>query len=204
MLIFAEVLNKRKAEAAAKVLAKRPKLAEKKSVGLAKVSRSHGSGSSKWPSNADIPSAKAVKLSKGTIPYMVASAAAARIIPVKCISEVSTGTGGAKGGERRPSSKNVPGAKVAPYAKKRIILTIGALAALSSNGTEESSLHDWAPEVQSKADPRGSVAEPQAWSTTISGLWSAPEVSLGLIPTAVPLELQQVAFRFLRNVAFVK
>jgi hypothetical protein len=142
MLIFAEVLNKRKAEAAAKVLAKRPKLAEKKSVGLAKVSRSHGSGSSKWPSNADIPLAKAVKLSKGTIPHVVASAAAARIIPVKCISEVSTGTGGAKGGERRPSSKNVPGAKVAPYAKKRIILTIGALAALSSNGTEESSLHD--------------------------------------------------------------
>jgi hypothetical protein len=78
------------------------------------------------------------------------------------ISEVSAGTGGAKGGGRRLGCKTVPEAKAGPSAKKRIVPAIGALAALSSDGTEESSLHDRALVVQSKADHRGPLAEPQA------------------------------------------
>jgi hypothetical protein len=134
--ISKEVLKKRKADAAAKVLAKRPKVAEKKSVGLAKISGSCGSGSSKRPSSADILLAKSTKLSKGTIPHAVASAATTRIL------NVSTGAGGAKGGERRPGYKTMLGGKATPSTKKRIIPAIGALAALSSDGTEESSRHE--------------------------------------------------------------
>jgi hypothetical protein len=77
----------------------------------------------------------------------------------------------------------MPGAKAAPSAKKCIIPAIGALAALSSLGTKESSLHDQAPKVQSKADPRGPSAEPQARSATTSGPRPAPEVSLPIIPS---------------------
>jgi hypothetical protein len=134
--ISTEVLKKRKADAAAKVLAKRPKVAEKKSVGLAKISGSCGSGSSKRPSSADILLAKSTKLSKGTIPHAVASAATTRIL------NVSTGAGGAKGGERCPGYKTMLGGKATPSTKKRIIPAIGALAALSSDGTEESSRHE--------------------------------------------------------------
>jgi hypothetical protein len=145
--VSAEVLKKRKADGAAKVLAKRPKVAEKKSAGLAKVSGSRGSGSSKRPSGVDILSAKSTKLSKGTIPRVVASAATAHIMPEMRISEISTETGGAKGGERCPSYKTMLGAKASPAPKKHIVLAIGALVALSSDGTEESSPHDRALEV---------------------------------------------------------
>jgi hypothetical protein len=181
--ISAEVLKKRKADAAGKVLAKRPKVAKMTSVGLAKVYRSCGGGSSKWPTGADIPPVKSAKLSEGIIPRAVALAAVACIMLETCISMVSTGTEGAKGGEKRPGCKTMPGTKVAPYAKKCIIPAIGALAALSSDGTEESTLHDRAPEVQLKADPQGSLAEPQARSTTISGSQPAPKISLGIVPT---------------------
>jgi hypothetical protein len=44
--------------------------------------------------------------------------------------------------------KTVPRAKkAAPSAKKRIVPAIGALAAISLVGTQESSLHDQVPEV---------------------------------------------------------
>jgi hypothetical protein len=86
--ISAEVLKKRKADAAVKVSAKHPKATEKKGVGLAKVSGSRMSGSSNWPSGVDIPSTKSAKLSKGTVPRAIASIAAARIMPEMCISEV--------------------------------------------------------------------------------------------------------------------
>jgi hypothetical protein len=82
----------------------------------------------------------------------------------------------------------VPGSKAAPSAKKCIIPAIGALAALSSGaggggGIDESSLHDPAPEVQSKANPRSPLAEPQAQSMTTPGQQSAAEVSLPIIPS---------------------
>jgi hypothetical protein len=86
--VSAEVLKKRKADAAVKVSAKRPKATEKKGVGLAKVSRSRMSGSSNRPSGVDIPSEKSTKLSKGTVPRAIALIAAARIMPEMCISEV--------------------------------------------------------------------------------------------------------------------
>jgi hypothetical protein len=85
---------------------------------------------------------------------VVALVAAARIMPEMRIVEVLTVAGGAWGGEKRLGYKTVPRVKVAPSAKKHIILAIEALAALSSDGTEESSLHDQAPEVQSKVDLR--------------------------------------------------
>jgi hypothetical protein len=160
--ISTKVLKKRKADAATKVSAKRPKVTEKKGAGLTKVSGSRMSGSLKWPSGADIPPAMFAKLSKGTVPRAIASTATAHILPEKRISEVSAGAGGAKGDGRHPGCKIMPGVKAAPSAKKRIVPAIGALAALSLEGTEESSLHDQVPEVQSKADPRGPSVEPQA------------------------------------------
>jgi hypothetical protein len=78
----------------------------------------------------------------------------------------------------------MPRGKAAPSAKKRIVSSIGALVALSSEGTEESSSHDQEPEVQSKADPHGSSAEPQVRSATNSGPRPTPEVSLPIIPSA--------------------
>jgi hypothetical protein len=131
MPVSAEVLKKREADAIAKVLAKRPKVTEKKGAGLAKVSGLHASGGSKWPSGADIPPAKSAKLSKGIVPRAITSAAATCIMPEMCISKVSAGTGGAKGGGRHLGCKTVPGPKVAPFAKKRIVPAIRALAALS-------------------------------------------------------------------------
>jgi hypothetical protein len=76
---------------------------------------------------------------------------------------------GAKGGEKRRSSKLVPRTKVAPSAKKRIVPTIETLAALCLDGSAESSLNDLAPEVQSRADPQGPLTEPHARSTAASG-----------------------------------
>jgi hypothetical protein len=125
-----------------------------------------------------------VKLSKGTIPHAIASAAVARVMPETRILEVLAGAGGAKGGERRPGCKAMVRAKFAPSAKKCIIPAIGALATLPSEGTVKSSLHDRATEVQSKTDPRGSSAEPQIRSTTASVPQLAPEVSLRIVPSA--------------------
>jgi hypothetical protein len=83
--------------------------------------------------------------------------------------DVLVGAGGAKGGEKRRSSKLVPRTKVAPSAKKCIIPAIGALAALTSYGSAESSSNDLAPEVQSREDPRGSSTEPHAQSAAALG-----------------------------------
>jgi hypothetical protein len=179
--VSAEVLKKMKAAAIVKVLAQHPKVIEKNGAGFAKVSGSHASGGSKWPSCADIPPAGSVKLRKGTIPRAIASAAMACIMSEMRISKVLAGTVGAKAGGRHPGYKTVHGAKNAPSAKKCIILAIGVLIALSSEGTEESSSHDQAPEVQSKADPRDPSAEPQARSVTTSGPGPTLEVSLPII-----------------------
>jgi hypothetical protein len=61
-------------------------------------------------------------------------------------------------------------------------------------GTKESSPHYQAPEVQSKADPRGPSMEPQARYVTSSGPRS-------FLPLA-PLELRHVAFRFFEKCTF--
>jgi hypothetical protein len=102
VLVSMEVLKKRKADVAVKVLAKRPKATEKKGARLMKVFESRASGGSKRPSGVDIPPTKSVKLSKGTVSRAIASAAATRIMPEMRISDVSAGAGGAKGGGRRP------------------------------------------------------------------------------------------------------
>jgi hypothetical protein len=184
MPVSAEVLKKREADAATKVLCNRLKVTEKKGVMPTKVSGSCTSAGLKRPLGADILLAKSMKLSKGTIPRVIASAATACIMLVTRIPEVSAGVGGAKGSGMRPGCKTLPGAKVAPSAKKRIVVAMGALATLSSDGTEESSPHHPAPEVQSKVDPRGSSAEPQARSATTLRPRPAPEVSLRIIPSA--------------------
>jgi hypothetical protein len=49
--------------------------------------------------------------------------------------------------------------KTTPSAKKHIVMAIGALAAISSEGTQESSLHDQALEVQSKEGLHGRSSE---------------------------------------------
>jgi hypothetical protein len=103
--------------------------------------------------------------------------------------DVSVSAGGAKGGEKHRSSKLVPRTKVAPSAKKCIILVIEALAALSSNGSTKSSLNDQAPEVQSRADPQGPPTEPHTQFVATSGPQLAPEASLQIAPSVAPLGL---------------
>jgi hypothetical protein len=119
--ISTEVLKKRKVD-------------EKKGVELSKVSRAHASGGSKWPSVADVLPAKSTKLSKGTVPHAIASAATTRIMPETCGSKYLVGASGSKAGGRRPDYKTMPGAKAAPSAKKCIVPVIGALVVLSSEG----------------------------------------------------------------------
>jgi hypothetical protein len=115
---------------------------------------------------------------------VIASAAVARVMSKTHILNVSVGAGGAKGGEKRQSSKLVPRTKVAPSAKKRIILTIGALTALSSDGSAKSLPNDQVAEVQLRADPRGPSTEPHARSAAPSGLQPALEASLQVVPSA--------------------
>jgi hypothetical protein len=138
----AEVLKKRKVEASEKVLAKHPKGLEKKGAKPVKVSGVRVMGGLKWPLNADILPARSVKLSKGIVHHTIASVAATRI---------TLRASGSKTSGRDPGSKTMLRVKKAALsAKKRIILAIGALAMISSEGTQESSPHDQAPKVQSK------------------------------------------------------
>jgi hypothetical protein len=61
------------------------------------------------------------------------------------ILDVSISARGAKGGEKRRSSKLTPRTKVAPSTKKHIVPAIGALAALSPDRSTESMPNDQAP-----------------------------------------------------------
>jgi hypothetical protein len=140
--VSAEVLKKRKAYVAAKVLGKRLKVAEKKIAFTVKISGSRAGAGSKQPSGGDALSVKLAKLSKGVVPRAIALTAAVCVMPKTHILDVSVGAGGVKGGKKHQSSKLVPRTKVAPSAKKRIFPVIGALVALSSDGSAESSLID--------------------------------------------------------------
>jgi hypothetical protein len=154
--VSAEVLKKRKADATGNVLAKRPKVPEKKRIKPTKVTMAHVKGGLKWSSYTDISSANSAKLSKSVVPHAIASAAAAR--GSKNVSSAS----GSKAGVGGPGSKTMPEVKMAaPSAKKYIIPSIGDLAAISSEGTHESSLHGQTPEVQSRAEPWGHSLEPR-------------------------------------------
>jgi hypothetical protein len=83
-----------------------------------------------------------------------------RIKPEVCGSVNLFSASGSKADGRDPDSKAMPGAKkAAPSVKKRIILTIGALATISSEGAQESSPHDQVPEVQSKVGLCGQTLE---------------------------------------------
>jgi hypothetical protein len=140
--VSAEVLKKRKAGAATKVSGKRPKVAEKKIALAMKISGLRAGAGSKRPFGGDVLPVKSAKLSKGVIPRAIASAAAARVMPKMQVLDVSVDAGGAKSGEKHRGSKLVPRTKVAPSAKKCIIHAIGALAALSLDGSAESSPND--------------------------------------------------------------
>jgi hypothetical protein len=88
---------------------------------------------------------------------VIASAVTTRVMPETCILDVSDDARGAKGGEKHRSSKLVPRTKVPPSTKKCIIPSIGGLAALSSDGSVESSLNDPSPEVQSSTGTAGAL-----------------------------------------------
>jgi hypothetical protein len=128
--------------------------------------------------------AKSTNLSKATIPRAIASATVVHVMSGAHISELVIGAGGAKGSGKRPGLKTMSRAKAAPSTKKHIIAATGALAALSSDGTEESSPCDQAPEVQLKVKPHSPSAEPQARFAMISGPRPALEVSLRMVPSA--------------------
>jgi hypothetical protein len=181
--ISVEVLKKRKADTAVKVSGKHLKVAEKKIALAVKISRSRIGAGSKRPSGGDVLPVKSAKLSKGVVPRTIASAAAARIMLEMHVLDVSVGAGGAKGGEKLQSSKLVSRTKVAPSAKMCSVSAIRALAALSSDGSIESSPNDQAPEVQSMVNPRGPSTEPHARSVAASGTQPTLEASLRVVPS---------------------
>jgi hypothetical protein len=120
--ISTRVLMKRKADATGKVLVKQPKAPEKKGTGPTKVTVARAKGGLKRPSDADILSAKSAKLSKSIVPRVIAYVATVCIAPEVRGSLNLFGASGSK------ADGTVPGAKkVAPSAKKHIILAIGAL-----------------------------------------------------------------------------
>jgi hypothetical protein len=179
----ADVLKKRKADAVTKVSSKRPKVAEKKIALATKISRSRVGAGSKRPSGGDVLSVKSAKLSKGVVPRAIASVTVVRVMLKTHVLDVSVGAGGAKSGEEHRSSKLVPRTKDAPFAKKRIVPMIRALAALSSDGSTESLPNDQALEVQSRVDPQGPSTEPHARCTAASGPQPSPEASLWVVPS---------------------
>jgi hypothetical protein len=122
----------------------------------AKVAVVYVKGGLKQSSDANISSAKSVKLSKSVIPHAIASTAVARITSeARGLKNVSNALG-SKAYVGGPSSKTMPRAKkAAPSPRKRIIPGIGALAAISSEGSSELSPHGQAPKVQLRAEPRG-------------------------------------------------
>jgi hypothetical protein len=76
-----------------KVSGKRPKVAEKIIALAAKISRSRTRASLKRPSGGDILPVKSAKPSKGAIPYVIALAIVACIMPKMRVLHVSIGTG---------------------------------------------------------------------------------------------------------------
>jgi hypothetical protein len=141
-----------------------------------------GDGLKQLPSQ-DVLLVKSMKLSKGVIPLAIALAAVTRVMPETRVLDVSVGAGGAKGGKKSRRSKLVPRTKVAHSTKKRIIPTIVALVALSSDGRAESLPNDQASEVQLRVDPQGPSTEPHARSAAALGPQPALKASLRVVPS---------------------
>jgi hypothetical protein len=147
--------KERKADATVTASAKRLKVPKKKGADPARNFGARASGGSKRPSGATVVPAQSVKLSKGIVPRAIASAAATRITPKLSGPGNLLDASGSRAGDGGLSCTTMPGTKKgATSTKKRIILAIGALAAISSEGTQESSPHDEAPKIQLKAGPR--------------------------------------------------
>jgi hypothetical protein len=197
----AEVLKKRKAEASGNVLAKRPKAPEKKSTEPVKVSGAHAKGGLKRPLGADILPTKSVNLSKGIVPHAIALVVVARITHEVHNSTNMSSASGSKAGGRDPGSKAMSGARnVALSTKKRIVPASGALAAISSEGTQESSPYDQAPEVQSKAGLRSQTPGQRVRSPMTSG--PRPN-SKAFVPVTVSTGAARASTCYLRLVKFV-
>jgi hypothetical protein len=85
------------------------------------------------------PASKIHEAEQGYHTHAIASAATARIMLETRSSANLLGASGSKVGGRAPGYETVPGGKkVVPSAKKRIVLAIGALATISSEGAQES------------------------------------------------------------------
>jgi hypothetical protein len=137
-----------------------------------------------------------VKQSKGVGPRTIASAAAARVMSEMCVLDVSVGVGGAKGGVKRQSSKLVHRTKVAPSAKKCIIPTFGALAALSTDGVRNLRRMTRRPRFN-----QGRILGAHQRSLTVDlllhrGRSLPPKLLFGLCLLQASLGLRQVAFGF--------
>jgi hypothetical protein len=123
-------------------------------------------------------------------PHAIASVIVERITPETCNSIHLFYASGSKAGGRGPGSKSIPGAKkIAPSIKKRIVPAIGALAAISSEGTQESSSHDQAPEVQSKA---GFAVDPRSFNFDLQRLRRRGLTPKFLFLTPHPLALLEL------------
>jgi hypothetical protein len=157
--IYVEVVKKRKADAAEKV-AKSLKVSEKKHawamkfatvtnkkrsgtvkvvaapeirrMETARVTVTQSKGSLKRSSDTDISSAKSTKLSKNNVPHTHEARGPENVY----------GASGSIAGGGGPSSRTVTGVKKAIVStKNQIVPGIGALAEISSEGTQESSPH---------------------------------------------------------------
>jgi hypothetical protein len=137
-----EVLKKQKADSVWKTVSKGPKAHEKKRVEHVKTSTTPVKISVKRPSDANPTSPKSVKLSKKTIPHMIASAVAAHDTLLAYGSKVVAGVSDLVTVEGHPLSKTIggsSGSKIAAPVKKHRVPPTGPMARASSEESQNSS-----------------------------------------------------------------
>jgi hypothetical protein len=145
---FTEASKKRKADAARKALVKRPRASRKKKGESVKVAASWENTSLKQPSDAEVASARPVKLSKKIVPRPTAATSTTT-------THIAVGASGPKGVIGASGSKGVAsalGSKGATSAKKAItpvqkhcVPTIGVMEEASLIESHESSPHGQTP-----------------------------------------------------------
>jgi hypothetical protein len=106
-----------------------------------KVAVAQAKGGLKWSLDTNIASAKSVKLGKNTVPCTIASVAAALITLEVLGPKNVSGISGSKAVGGAPGSKTIADAKKSTTSiKKCIVPAVGALAEISSGGTQGSLL----------------------------------------------------------------
>jgi hypothetical protein len=172
---FTEALRKRKLDATGKNSSKCSKATGKKKMEATKVAPLWGKASLKRSSAAEVASARPLKQSKKTMAHPTTAMTTTRVRAGALRSKGATGTSGSKG---MASAKKT----TMPICKHRIP-AIGAMAAASSEESQESSPHSRATQdsmikIESRSEPHGQ----SSWASlpgSVSRL--DPEASLQII-----------------------